>query len=944
LRFLTILVSGLLLLTWSGQMTITQSALGLVAVAMMGLGALVGLTEWPVHAQTLNLAGLALAATAVASFDGRRSYTSDADAMQPSFVLVFVAMLLIGPLEATVVAAATGIAHGLAAPAHARRAARTLEGAITGATAMYAAGAAYQALGGNIGAFEWPRQGLSIAAAVAAYCLVSSTSAGLLIPLIGRQRVKWTWLTRMGRTAPPYVVGAALSIGIAEMVSHQYWEIVPVAIVPAVIVYLGYHDALSRFEDACRRREVTGDLVQGMAVVDHDGAITLWNEALERLLNCPRELAVGNALVVAVPAFSRTDLTRAVDAVLTDRTPRTLPRLVLPVASGSRTAEVRIVPVEGGAALLWHDITELTREEEALKRSEQRLALAADGGNDGWWEWDLRTRQCYFSSRWRALVGLPGEGGAGRPEDWLGRVHRADASSLRTALEAFLSGRTPHLSHEHRLRHEDGTYRWFHCRGAAARSGDDRAVRIAGSLTARGDGGVSPERLKGTGFRDPLTGLANRTVFVEGLGRCLAESKRHPAGDRFAVLYLDLDRFKVVNDSLGHLVGDELLTAVSRRLESCLRPDDVLARLGGDEFAVLLHGIPDEPQANAVAFRIQNALSAPFSIGGREVFTSASIGIAFGRTQYDNPDEIMRDADIAMYHDFDVHYQPIVLLDSGMCVGLESLIRWTRNGEPVSPATFIPLAEELGLIEPLGTWVLQQACKQFAEWRRQHPGSALDYITVNVSSRQLAQQNFLNIVESAVCDAKLQPCDLRLEVTETALMDSPHAAATLLRELRDFGVKIYLDDFGTGYSSLSHLHKLPVDALKIDRSFVKSLQHAGRPAIVESILALARTLNTSVVAEGIESDAQAYELERLGCTHAQGYLFSRPLSKAAVEELLVRNEPLGPKRLRSAQTPDGIPRIEVSSPSIPFAWPPSIPLRGPADEDAATGVAHSMQR
>ena len=175
-------------------------------------------------------------------------------------------------------------------------------------------------------------------------------------------------------------------------------------------------------------------------------------------------------------------------------------------------------------------------------------------------------------------------------------------------------------------------------------------MRIAGSLTARGEGSLTAQRMKDTGFRDPLTGLANRTVFVEGLGRCLTESKRHPAGDRFAVLYLDLDRFKVVNDSLGHLVGDELLTAVSRRLETCLRPDDVLARLGGDEFAILLHGIPDEPQANAVAFRIQNVLSEPFSIGGREVFTSASIGIAFGRTQYQNPDEIMRDADIAMYH------------------------------------------------------------------------------------------------------------------------------------------------------------------------------------------------------------------------------------------------------------------------------------------------------
>ena len=221
----------------------------------------------------------------------------------------------------------------------------------------------------------------------------------------------------------------------------------------------------------------------------------------------------------------------------------------------------------------------------------------------------------------------------------------------------------------------------------------------------------------------------------------------------------------------------------------------------------------------------------------------------------------------------------------------------------MSPATFIPLAEELGLIEPLGTWVLQQACQQFAEWRRQYPGSALDYITVNVSSRQLAQQNFLNIVESAVCDAKIRPCDLRLEVTETALMDSPHAAATLLRDLRDFGVKIYLDDFGTGYSSLSHLHKLPVDALKIDRSFVKSLQHAGRPAIVESILALARTLNTSVVAEGIESDGQAYELERLGCTHAQGYLFSRPLPTS-----VDRPAAAGQRAARSQAAGRGVPR------------------------------------
>jgi diguanylate cyclase (GGDEF)-like protein len=430
------------------------------------------------------------------------------------------------------------------------------------------------------------------------------------------------------------------------------------------------------------------------------------------------------------------------------------------------------------------------------------------------------------------------------------------------------------------------------------------------------------------------------------------------------VLYLDLDRFKVINDNLGHLVGDELLIAVSRRLESCLRQGDALARLGGDEFAILLQTIADEQQANVFAFKIQEALSEPIMVAGREVFTSASIGICFGTAEYNNPDEIMRDADTAMYHakshgkarhelfdadmhartrdrldlendlrhavssqDFEVHYQPIVLLSTGMCVGFESLIRWTRNGKPVSPVTFIPIAEELGLIEPLGTWVLQQACKTFAQWQRRYPAGGLDYITVNVSSRQLMQQNFLRIVEQAVEKTGLKPRDLRLEITETALMDSPSTAAEVLTQLRDFGAKVYLDDFGTGYSSLSHLHKLPVDALKIDRSFVKSLAQSDRSSIVESILALARTMNTSVVAEGIETDGQARELERLGCTHAQGYLFSRPLSAAAAEELIVANQPLGPKRVQPEISDDADPYYSASSSSGSFKWPEHIPAR-----------------
>jgi EAL domain-containing protein (putative c-di-GMP-specific phosphodiesterase class I) len=335
-------------------------------------------------------------------------------------------------------------------------------------------------------------------------------------------------------------------------------------------------------------------------------------------------------------------------------------------------------------------------------------------------------------------------------------------------------------------------------------------------------------------------------------------------------------------------------------------------------------------------------LSAPFSIGGREVFTSASIGIAFCVTEYNNAEEIMRDADIAMYqakargksrhemfdadmhaqaldrlgleddlrhavkgNNFEVHYQPIVLLATGMCVGFEALVRWKRNGQAVSPATFIPVAEELGLIEPLGTWVLQEACRTFAAWQRRFPGRGLDCITVNVSTRQLMQQHFRYVVEQAVEKAGLKPCDLRLEITETTLMDSPTMAAELLRDLRDFGVKVYLDDFGTGYSSLSHLHKLPVDALKIDSSFVKSLLMEDRPAIVESILALARTLETGVVAEGVESYVQSRELQRLGCRHAQGFFFSKPLPTHAVEELLTANQPLG-------QKPDELSTIRVA--------------------------------
>jgi diguanylate cyclase (GGDEF)-like protein/PAS domain S-box-containing protein len=808
----------------------------------------------------------------------------------------------------------------------------------------------------------WPGQGVPIAVAVVVYCFVKSASAEIIVPLFTRQPVDRSWPKSILQGCPSYFIGASVAVGLVEVIDHRMWEVLPVAALPLYFVYRAYCVHVNRLEEEHRRREVIESLDQGMAVLDSKGLVTLWNDGLERMLDCPRERALGRSLARAMPVLAKTDLPRAITDALTNRSPQTLAHLGLPSAAGARILQVRILPVVGGVTLLWQDVTERTQAEHALKRSEERFALAAEGANDGLWALDLRSKEFYISGRWRAMLGLPPPAGIGHPEEWMNRVHADDIAPLKEALEAHLTGKTDHFQHEHRIRHEDGTYRRFLCRGVAVRGVGRRSTRIAGSLTDTTERATAQEQLRSAAFLDPLTGLCNRAVFVEGLGRRLEELKERRGGSRFAALYLDLDRLKVVNDSLGHLVGDELLTAVSRRLESCLGQGDTLARLGGDEFAILLNEVGDATQANAVAFRIQGALSAPFSIGGREVFTSASIGIAFGQAQYNNPDEIMRDADTALYHakkrgkarhelfdadmhareldrvglendlrhavnhnDFEVHYQPIVLLASGMCVGFESLIRWTRNGKPVSPVTFIPLAEELGIIEPLGTWVLQQACSTFADWQRRFPAGGLDYITVNVSSRQLMQQNFLWIVEQAVHNAGLKPCDLRLEITETALMDSPNEAAKLLRELREFGAKIYLDDFGCGYSSLSHLHKLPVDALKIDRSFVKSLLLPDRPAIVESILALARTMNTSVVAEGIEEDVQARELERLGCTHAQGYLFSRPLSTRAVEELLVANCPLGPKRVQPSDpvaTTGNKP--ELYYPSTPFEWPKEL--------------------
>jgi diguanylate cyclase (GGDEF)-like protein/PAS domain S-box-containing protein len=904
----------------------------------------------------LLLSGLILAAIAVSALTARQASTEEGALMPPSFVVDFAGLLLVGPYVAMLVAAAGAATRGLVDPQSANPTRRIMSSAATAIVALQIAGIAYRVLGGTIGYFTWPWQALPIAAAVVAYCVAKRVSADVLVPMLtGEERAVQSWATILN-ACPHHFIGASVAVLVVELIDRRMWQALPVLAVPMFFAHRAYRDYGRQLDDDRRRREVIDSLDHGLAVLDSDGVVVSWDVALERVIGCPRTQAIGHGLFDTLPALRATELPRVINDALTQRTSRTLSHIGLTAPDGPRVLDITVLPVSEGVALLWRDVTSRLRSEQTLKRSEERLTLAAEGANDGLWEWDLRSQEFYVSTRWRALLGMREPAGIIRPEEWINRVHDEDIVALREALEAHVSGKTEHFQLEHRIRHADGTYRRFLCRAVAVR-GSDRP-RIAGSLTDTTERAKEQEQLRSAGFRDPLTGLSNRNVFVEGLGRRLDEFKRK-RGERFAVLYLDLDRFKVVNDSLGHLVGDDLLVAVSRRLESCLRPSDALARLGGDEFAILLNGLGDEQQANVIAFRIQESLSAPFSIGGREVFTSASIGIAPGLAEYTNPEEIMRDADTAMYsaksrgkarhelfdadmhartrdrlglendlrhavsnNDFAVHYQPIVSLGDGACVGFESLVRWNRNGDAISPATFIPIAEELGLIEALGTWVMEEACHTFADWQRRFPHSGLNWITVNVSSRQLMQQNFMRIVEQVVQRSGIKPNDLRVEVTETALMDSPNVAAEVLRELRDFGVKIYLDDFGTGFSSLSHLHRLPVDTLKIDRSFVKSLLVPDRPATVESILALARTLNTSVVAEGIENVGEARELERLGCTHAQGFYFSRPLSKEAVEALLTAGESLVSKPSEPSDLVLAARREpELFFSSQPFEWP-----------------------
>jgi diguanylate cyclase (GGDEF)-like protein len=427
-------------------------------------------------------------------------------------------------------------------------------------------------------------------------------------------------------------------------------------------------------------------------------------------------------------------------------------------------------------------------------------------------------------------------------------------------------------------------------------------------------------------FHDSLTGLPNRAMFTELLKAEIESSKRRN-GHMFAVLFLDLDRFKNINDSLGHTHGDLLLVAFAERLERTLRPVDTLARFGGDEFAILLSGMSDATDAVRVAQRIQDELMLPFVLDKNSAFASSSIGIALSSTGYDRPEDILRDADTAMYRakengkaryevfdhgmharavsrlqlesdlrqaveqkEFCVYYQPIVSLQTGRLAGFEALVRWNhpRRGL-VSPADFIPVAEETGLIVPIGEWVLLEACKHIRKCQLAFPSHRSLSLSVNLSARQVAQADLLDRIKEALAVSKLSPHCLKLEITESVVMENAEAATLMFRQLRALGVQLSIDDFGTGYSSLSYLHRFPLNYLKIDRSFVTHITKDNDNAIVRTISTLARNLGMEVIAEGIETEEQYQQLRMLGCEYGQGYLFSHPVHSEGVLHLLAQD-------------------------------------------------------
>lgn len=561
---------------------------------------------------------------------------------------------------------------------------------------------------------------------------------------------------------------------------------------------------------------------------------------------------------------------------------------------------------------------------ESIRVSEERYALAARAANDGLWDWDLQSGEIFYSGRWKEMLGYDDAAIAALPAEWLDRVHDDDLPGLKEAMHPAAGGEITSFEHEHRVRSHTGSFRWMLCRALAVPGPGWPTTRLVGSLTDITERKELEDRLRQGALYDALTGLPNRTLFLDRLDRAIAHSKRR-RDYNFVVLFLDLDGFKVVNDSLGHLAGDHLLMQVAARITAQLRDADTAARFGGDEFAILLNDVTDMGAVPTIVDRLQAALAMPYELDQQVIVVSASIGIATSTTGYDLPEDVLRDSDIAMYRakanergtyatfdismhegavrrmrieselrsaiekdQFELHYQPIVRLDTHRIDALEALVRWRHPTRGLLlPGDFLPVAEEAGLIVPVGRLIVENVCRQLATWALDGVSLHGARVSVNVSNHEFWHPNFQAHLVASLEAYALQPSSLNLEITEGVIMHNPEVAQTILQDLRRMGFQLHIDDFGTGYSSLDALHRFPVEALKIDRSFVSRLESDRKSReLVRTIVMMGRNLDMDVIAEGIENAAQEDILRDLGCVFGQGYLFARPLAVAAASALL----------------------------------------------------------
>lgn len=581
--------------------------------------------------------------------------------------------------------------------------------------------------------------------------------------------------------------------------------------------------------------------------------------------------------------------------------------------------------------LLPHRVHYILHASEAMQRlrfSEERYSLAARGANDGLWDWDLNTSAIYYSPRWKSMLGFSESTISDSPGEWVSRIHPDDVHKFNLDLTAHMEGRACQFMNECRVCCADGSYRWMMSRGLAVRDDEGKAYRIAGSMSDITIRKEAEEKLLFDAFHDKLTDLPNRALFLDRLSHSMALAQRR-FDYRFAVFFLDLDRFKLINDSLGHLMGDRLLRIVSKRIQSILRSGDTLARLGGDEFVILYEEIDDEKSVMRLAERIHEALSRPIDLDGQKVVSRASIGIVFYKNSYKKPEEILRDADIAMYRakksgargheifdakmhqqvvgylkletdlrsaikerQFEVYYQPIIDLSNDKISGFEALVRWLHPERGLLlPEEFMKVAEETRIIVPLGRWVIRQASRQIQKWRSAWADAKDWYISINISSPELAQPDFVSAIKEALEETELCAGALKIEITESSLIDNNKHALATMNALRDLGVGLSIDDFGTGYSSFNYLRLFPFDVLKIDRSFISNMEPGSeREEIVKTIINLAHNLGMQVVAEGSETRRVLTSLRNLPCEYAQGYSILEPMCAESVTSYIDRKK------------------------------------------------------